>query len=304
VYAVAEALDVGGLSIDAREFSKDQRPERLYKKFSHDYPNVVAVIKSSNHIDQLNALLRIPNLYERCDLANKDVRCTSFGRWLLQKTEAYRHKHFSELLSNQQRNIVRLNRLLLEDLYPDDCPRDKNLLSEETAKSSYRAKETMILRLNTNKGGEIVFENDLQLQRITFSEYILFAQDDTVLTPRGKNVLLKVGLQIKENINRTREIQILGHADPDPSSRHESNLHLAAKRAIEVFKYFQEVVGLDPRKYVMSATSYGEYKPICRTDESPVPYAEDGIEKCNDSEEKKAKNRRVELLIRYAMDEQ
>ena len=54
------------------------------------------------------------------------------------------------------------------------------------------------------------------------------------LKEEGKETLRVVGREIKKNLKDIKEIQIQGHADPDPPAFVDSNLHLAALRAIEV----------------------------------------------------------------------
>ena len=87
---------------------------------------------------------------------------------------------------------------------------------------------------------KLSLKNEPTLQRYSFSDRILFEPDKFLLSDDGKETLLTVGRQIKYNLNNISEIQIQGHADPDPPAFVPSNLHLAALRAIEVFQFLQK----------------------------------------------------------------
>ena len=110
-----------------------------------------------------------------------------------------------------------------------------------------------------------------------------------------------VGNKIKSNLDNIREIQIQGHADPDPPSL-PSNLHLAAWRAIEVFNFLQEQVPIDPAIHLMSATSFGEFKPVQRSIQDRF-YNLDKLEMHNGTDELKAQNRRIEILLFYRFEQ-
>jgi flagellar motor protein MotB len=145
---------------------------------------------------------------------------------------------------------------------------------------------------------DIEVRNEPTLQRITFSDKILFDKNKYAINDAGQGVLLKVGTALKNELPNIREIQIQGHADTDQTKTYGSNVHLAAWRAIEVFTFLQERVGIDPAAHLMSATSFGEYKPVTRTTDG-APYERERLGRDNQTEELKAKNRRIELLLFY-----
>jgi len=80
------------------------------------------------------------------------------------------------------------------------------------------------------------------------------------------------------------QIQVEGHTDPRPIHTVEfpTNWELSTARSARVVRYFTEMHGLDPRRFV--AVGYGEFRPL-------VP---------NDSEEHMALNRRVVMVILVA----
>jgi flagellar motor protein MotB len=147
---------------------------------------------------------------------------------------------------------------------------------------------------------DLLIRNESRLQTITFSDHVLFRPDDTKLNPQGVEVLRNVGKTLKDQLSLIKEIQIQGHADPDLTKRFPSNTHLAALRAIEVFGFLQEVVGIDPAAHLMSATSFGEFKPVARSG-ADIQYDKDKLGLDNATPESKARNRRIELLLFYRL---
>lgn len=157
-----------------------------------------------------------------------------------------------------------------------------------------------VIPIELEDGGatEIAVQNEPTIQRFSFKDRILFEPDEYLLKQAGMETLLIVGNEIKRNLAHIQEIQIQGHADPDPPAWMPSNLHLAANRAIEVFNFFQEQVKIDPASQLMSATSFGEFKPVQRSDQDSA-YDADELQKHNETKELKAQNRRIEILLFY-----
>ena len=154
------------------------------------------------------------------------------------------------------------------------------------------------IQLEDDRYTKIIIKNEPTLQRYSFSDRILFEPDKFLLSDDGKETLLTVGRQIKYNLNNISEIQIQGHADPDPPAFVPSNLHLAALRAIEVYKFLQKRVNIDPAKHLMSATSFGEYKPVQRLDGDST-YTPEKLTRHNSTKKLKSQNRRMEILLFY-----
>ena len=149
---------------------------------------------------------------------------------------------------------------------------------------------------------EIHIQNEATLQRYSFSDRILFEPDRYDLSEEGKKTLLVVGRQIRNNLENISEIQIQGHADPDRPAYVPSNLHLGALRAIEVYKFLQNRIRIDPARHLMSATSFGEYKPVDRLVQDST-YTPQKLTQHNRTRELKAKNRRMEILLFYRLEQ-
>ena len=150
---------------------------------------------------------------------------------------------------------------------------------------------------------EIQIQNEATLQRYSFSDRILFRRNKYDLNEEGKRTLRVVGHEIKKNLKDIKEIQIQGHADPDrPADDYFFNLDLAASRAIEVYKFLQRSIRIDPARYLMSATSFGEYKPVQRLTDDRT-YNRQKLMQHNSTRVLKTKNRRIEILLFYRLEQ-
>lgn len=108
---------------------------------------------------------------------------------------------------------------------------------------------------------------------------LLFASGDDRLRDDALPLLKKLGAFMFELQDKTFRIE--GHTDNIPihTIQFPSNWHLSAARAISVGRFFSEVCGIS--NAAMSISGYAEFQPRVS----------------NDSEENRAKNRRVQILI-------
>ena len=95
------------------------------------------------------------------------------------------------------------------------------------------------------------------LQRISFSERVLFAPDSITLVEGGKQALRQFGEAIRQQSGHIVEIQIHGHADVQQTNRYTDNLELASQRANEVFRFLRGIKAIDPVGLIVTAKSYG-----------------------------------------------
>ena len=170
--------------------------------------------------------------------------------------------------------------------------------------SKERKSSTFVIPIHLENGGytEILIQNEPTLQRYSFSDRVLFEPDRYDLNEDGQKTLLIVGKQIQKKLHNIREIQIQGHADPDRPAFQPSNLHLAALRAIEVFRFLQKRIGIDPTRHLMSATSFGEYKPVQRSVRDNA-YTPQKLKMHNRTKGLKEQNRRMEILLFYRFEQ-
>ena len=157
------------------------------------------------------------------------------------------------------------------------------------------------IRLENGDYTEITIQNEQTLQRFSFKDSILFKPEEYKLSTNGEKTLLIVGNQIKTNLDSISEIQIQGHADPTRPSLYKSNLHLAVWRAIEVYEFLEEKVPINPVTHLMSATSFGEFKPVQRSLQDST-YTITKLKAHNSIPELRAQNRRIEILLFYRFE--
>jgi len=160
------------------------------------------------------------------------------------------------------------------------------------------AEDTYGIFLTAGAAPDMAFHNDLNSQRITFSGHLLFESDDVTLKPEGSTVLRRVGVQLRRQLPLIRQIQIQGHADTERTQRFASNLELAAERAIVVFDFLHQEVGIDPNVHLMSVTSFGQYLSVARSADGR-DYDEARLYGDNATLEQRGRNRRIELLVLY-----
>jgi len=109
-------------------------------------------------------------------------------------------------------------------------------------------------------------------------ESSLFESGQAVLKPEALSVLDKIAAEIKDLPNQVR---VEGHTDDRPiaTTRFPSNWELSSARATSVVRYLIGRYAFSPEK--LSALGFGEYRPIAP----------------NTSEENRAKNRRVDIVV-------
>ncbi len=112
---------------------------------------------------------------------------------------------------------------------------------------------------------------------ITLQDYLLFDSGKAEIKSESKEALIKIAEELKTIKNK---ISIEGHTDnvPISSSQFKSNWELSTARAVSVLHFFIEQ-GLSPDRFTV--TGYAEYKPVAD----------------NETEEGRAKNRRVEIIL-------
>ncbi len=154
---------------------------------------------------------------------------------------------------------------------------------------------------NEIKRGIISIERDGNLQRFMFSDRILFLTDESKLLPLGRNTLTAVGRLLQkhktdaEGQRLYKSIQIEGHTDNVPIiSPDRSNWELSSDRAIAVLRLFVDRIGIDPR--TLKATGYAEFRPAAGDSSD--------IEGANNTASKRAKNRRIEIVLVYTETEE
>ncbi|MCL4439709.1 MAG: OmpA family protein [Firmicutes bacterium] len=115
---------------------------------------------------------------------------------------------------------------------------------------------------------------------ITIRDHALFDSGSAAVKPQARKIILSMA----DILVRYPQYEVLvaGHTDNQPihTKEFESNWDLSSERALNCMKILLSTSRLDPRRF--SAIGYGEYRPIAS----------------NETEEGRAKNRRVEVTIK------
>ena len=116
---------------------------------------------------------------------------------------------------------------------------------------------------------------------VNILDRIMFDSGKATVKSEGREVLGKIA-EVLATVP-DRQILVAGHTDnvPVAASKHlyDSNWELSTARASAAVRYLVEQAGVDPKR--VGAVGYGEFHPIAD----------------NESEEGRAKNRRIEIII-------
>jgi hypothetical protein len=103
------------------EFQKDYTIATLCSIIKRDIH--LSTEAKENTIEWLNELLKIPDLSEKLNNMTHEKSLSKEIDTLLESTKDFRNKSFSELNLDKQKDILKLNRLLIEHLYPTQTPK-------------------------------------------------------------------------------------------------------------------------------------------------------------------------------------
>lgn len=101
--------------------------EKLYNVINQDIK--ISLNSPCKTICWLNNLLETPNFYDVLNAKKPNINFSEKTGHLVNETKEYRNKHFSDLNNIERYNIKKLNRLLLEETYPRETPRDPDIVS-------------------------------------------------------------------------------------------------------------------------------------------------------------------------------
>jgi chemotaxis protein MotB len=231
------------------------------------------------------------------DSAEKEARVGKLTRQLdAEKQISQRALSQVELL-NQQISALRRQIAVLEDALNASEKRDRESQTKiaDLGRRLNVALAQRVQELNRYRSDffgrlrEILSDrSDIRIvgDRFVFQSEVLFGSGSAELNPDGREQLLKVAqalLQIAAEIPSDIQwvLRVDGHTDNIPLSgtgQFKDNWELSQARALAVVRYFISE-GVPPKRLV--AAGFGEFQPI-----------EEG-----DSDEARAKNRRIELKL-------
>jgi chemotaxis protein MotB len=163
-----------------------------------------------------------------------------------------------------------------EELSRRERQQQERLAAYRTMLCRFRAMiESRQLRVRTVRGRMV----------IELPSNILFPSGSADLSTEGEGALSQVAEVLREISNR--HFQVAGHTDNEPirRSRFTSNWDLSSARALAVVDYLLEDGGVDGR--FLSAAGYGHFAPVAS----------------NDTEDGRAENRRIEIVLMPNLDE-
>ena len=162
-----------------------------------------------------------------------------------------------------------------EEIVVEEVPVDPNYIPEEVIEL-YNTVNVFLGEEGLN--ADVTLSRDQDGVYIDIQEAILFDSGSATLKAAGSETL---GRLVELFTLFDNEIIIEGYTDDVPIRRREfpSNWELSTARALSVLRYLSESYDISPSR--LSARGYGEHRPI-------VP---------NDSDENRALNRRVNIVI-------
>lgn len=193
----------------------------------------------------------------------------------LKSTADAKNRKIAEL-SQQISNLEKENAAL-----KDEIANLRKAKEEEVQKTS-KTYEDMLEKMKSEiSQGQVTISELKGKLTVNMLNAILFDSGKAEVKPEGLAVLLKV-IDILKNV-KDKAIRIEGHTDNVQivgalAAKYQTNWELSAARAINVTRYLQSQ-GIDPA--ILGAVAYGEYHPVAP----------------NDTDEGKAKNRRIEIIL-------
>ncbi len=177
---------------------------------------------------------------------------------------------------------------VMDSSSPTTVPVPQEDKGAENDNSSYKEDQRSLEEIQENLE-DYIAKNELEDQFDTklTEEGLLVTIRDSVLFGPGRAEIDGQVHSIASDIanllvfEKSRQIVITGHTDDVPmlSGKYKSNWELSVMRAVNFLSIIAENNKVDPMAF--SAKGYGEFRPIAP----------------NDTEEGRAKNRRVEVLI-------
>ncbi|GFO70101.1 chemotaxis protein MotB [Geomonas limicola] len=270
---IACALVTGCVSSGTYEAKKLQA-EGLEKSLS-EQQNAYQKLSAENASlqDQLKKLKAdLGSTVQERDLLVKDKQGLEES---LKSTADAKNKKIGEL-SQRMGQLEAENARLKDEIA--QVQKQKELEVQKTSKTYESLLDTMKSEISK---GEVTISELKGKLTVNLIDAVLFDSGKAEVKPEGLVVLQKV-IDILKNV-KDKAIRIEGHTDNVPivgalTRRYPTNWELSSARALNVARYLQQQ-GIDPT--LLAAVAYGEYKPVAP----------------NDSDEGRAKNRRIEIVL-------
>jgi len=159
----------------------------------------------------------------------------------------------------------------------EDVSKEMSEAQEEIAEQ-IKSLETMIESEGLQESINVTY--DASGIHISMGDQVLFDLGKATIKPEALHILSNMSGIIKKDF---KEIYVEGHTDNIPirTKQFPSNWELSTARALSVVRYLHDVEQIDAAH--LAAVGHGEYRPL----------------EPNTTPENRAKNRRVEIFIRW-----
>lgn len=177
---------------------------------------------------------------------------------------------------------------MMDSSAPTTMPVPTDDAGQESENSSYLADQKSLGEIQDNLE-DYISDNELEGQfdtklteeglLVTIRDSVLFGPGRAEIDDQYRSVASEIAnLLVSEE---ARQIVITGHTDnvPNVNGKYSSNWELSVMRAVNFLSIIAENKKIDPGAF--SAKGYGEFRPVAP----------------NDTEQGRAQNRRVEVLI-------
>ncbi|MCX5836822.1 MAG: O-antigen ligase family protein, partial [Deltaproteobacteria bacterium] len=121
--------------------------ERLCRRIGADMGNI-ALISPDNTTGRLNDILKIPDFYDRLRMRKNDILYSAEVAYLVSETSGYRTvREFSYLTAAKQEKVLTLNRLVLEETYPDETPKSSREKSVDVSVIQHKITHNFLMAM-------------------------------------------------------------------------------------------------------------------------------------------------------------
>ena len=224
------------------------------------------------------------------------IRAHNFGLGLLinvSKNSALGNNYNNETIQNLQNELEKNSQKLIElealsqkvnALETASLGKDKELLVKD--KEIKALKAAILNAMLPYKGSELVLEKQLDRVKIVLDSDMLFKTGSWIITEEGEKNIEDLGQVLAENPDL--EIMVEGHTDNLPfkgNGNIKNNWDLSVKRATAVIEILKKNSTINPQN--LKAVGHGEFNPIRE----------------NNTEDGRAKNRRIEIILTPQLEE-
>lgn len=125
---------IGDADFWQKEFSSNQSPQKeeaiaqLYRTIAKE---IFSQSPTNPSIEDLNDLLKMPDLYKKITKVRKNASFSEQVQSLLNAAQKHRKKKFSDLNGAAQRIRKTFNRLVLEEAYPTQVPKNGDIQGDD-----------------------------------------------------------------------------------------------------------------------------------------------------------------------------